>query len=353
MDTKKASPERSRRVFVAMSGGVDSSVAAFLLKEQGYDVTGAHMTCWEGCDSNEDRRDAMRVAAKLGIPFHVFDFKEEYKEGVFNYMIREYASGRTPNPDVICNSEIKFGIFLEKAISMGADFIATGHYARVKNEDSRFWIHEAKDRNKDQTYFLWRLTQDQLSRALFPIGDYLKSEVREIAKKAGLITADKKDSQGLCFVGKVDFQDFLREYLPKNAGSVVNSGGKVLGTHDGAYFFTPGQRHGIKLGGHSEPLYVAETNKEKNTIIVAEGASDPVLYKKEIFISGANLPDDIPEKISTRIRYRQTLQACSILKIENSKLKIVFDSSQRAVAPGQSVVFYSGERLLGGGIIEK
>src|SRR3990167_9061693 len=300
MDTKKASPERSRRVFVAMSGGVDSSVAAFLLKEQGYDVTGAHMTCWEGCDSNEDRRDAMRVAAKLGIPFHVFDFKEEYKEGVFNYM-----------------------------------------------------IHEAKDRNKDQTYFLWRLTQDQLSRALFPIGDYLKSEVREIAKKAGLITADKKDSQGLCFVGKVDFQDFLREYLPKNAGSVVNSGGKVLGTHDGAYFFTPGQRHGIKLGGHSEPLYVAETNKEKNTIIVAEGASDPVLYKKEIFISGANLPDDIPEKISTRIRYRQTLQACSILKIENSKLKIVFDSSQRAVAPGQSVVFYSGERLLGGGIIEK
>ena len=345
--------KESKKVFVAMSGGVDSSVAAFLLREQGYDVTGAHMTCWEGCDSNEDRRDAMRVATKIGVPFHVFDFRKEYKDKVFNYMIREYAAGRTPNPDVVCNSEIKFGIFLEKAISMGADFIATGHYARHLDTEcplghSVSKLLVARDSNKDQTYFLWRLKQEQLKYALFPIGDYLKFEVREIAKRAGLITADKKDSQGLCFVGKIDFQDFLREYLPTRLGSVVNSAGKVLGTHDGAHFFTPGQRHGIKLGGYSEPLYVADTNKETNTVVVAEGASDPILYREEISISGANLSYDIPEKISARIRYRQPLQSC---RIENSK--VIFDSPQRGVAPGQSVVFYADGRLLGGGIIEK
>ena len=345
--------KESKKVFVAMSGGVDSSVAAFLLREQGYDVTGAHMTCWEGCDSNEDRRDAMRVATKIGVPFHVFDFRKEYKDKVFNYMIREYAAGRTPNPDVVCNSEIKFGIFLEKAISMGADFIATGHYARHLDTEcplghSVSKLLVARDSNKDQTYFLWRLKQEQLKYALFPIGDYLKFEVREIAKRAGLITADKKDSQGLCFVGKIDFQNFLREYLPTRLGSVVNSAGKVLGTHDGAHFFTPGQRHGIKLGGYSEPLYVADTNKETNTVVVAEGASDPILYREEISISGANLSYDIPEKISARIRYRQPLQSC---RIENSK--VIFDSPQRGVAPGQSVVFYADGRLLGGGIIEK
>ena len=192
------------------------------------------------------------------------------------------------------------------------------------------------------------MKQEQLKYALFPIGDYLKFEVREIAKRAGLIIANKKDSQGLCFVGKIDFQDFLREYLPTRLGSVVNSAGKVLGTHDGAHFFTPGQRHGIKLGGYSEPLYVADTNKETNTVVVAEGASDPILYREEISISGANLSYDIPEKISARIRYRQPLQSC---RIENSK--VIFDSPQRGVAPGQSVVFYADGRLLGGGIIEK
>lgn len=336
--------EKGKKIFVAMSGGVDSSVAAFLLNEQGYEAVGAHMTCWEGCDSNEDRRDAMRVATKLGIPFHVFDFREEYKERVFDYMIREYGDGRTPNPDVICNSEIKFGIFLEKALSMGADFIATGHYVRRGGNN----LYAAKDATKDQSYFLWKLTPEQISRSLFPIGDYLKSEVREIAKKAGLITADKKDSQGLCFVGKIDFQDFLREYLPSSRGDIVNSGGRVLGKHDGAHFFTPGQRHGIKLGGFSEPLYVAQTDRETNTVLVAEGASDPLLYKKELFISKANLPNEISEKISARIRYRQPLQSC---RIENSKA--IFDFPQRGVAPGQSIVFYLNERLLGGGIIEK
>ena len=337
--------KKNKKVFVAMSGGVDSSVAALLLKKQGYDVVGGHMVSWEGCDSNEDRRDAMRVAAKLGIPFLTFDFRQEYREKVFDYMVREYAAGRTPNPDVMCNSEIKFGIFLEKALAMGADFISTGHYVRKERDN----LYIAKDKNKDQSYFLWRLTTGQISKSLFPIGDYLKSEVREIARKAGLPTADKKDSQGLCFVGKVDFQDFIREYLPKKEGSIVNFKGKVLGRHDGAYFFTPGQRHGIRLGGFEEPLYVAETDRNENTVLVAQGARDPILYKKEISFSESNLPENFSGSIFARIRYRQPLEPC---RIENST--VIFDTPQRGVAPGQSIVFYSNKGLiLGGGVIEK
>ena len=337
--------KKGKKVFVAMSGGVDSSVAAFLLREQGYEVVGAHMTCWEGCDSNEDRRDAMRVAGKLGIPFHVLDFKKDYKEKVFNYMVREYGAGRTPNPDVMCNSEIKFGIFLERAREMGADYIATGHYVRKVGEN----LSEAKDKNKDQSYFLWRLNSEQISHSLFPIGESLKSEVRDIAKNAGLITADKKDSQGLCFVGKVDFQEFMRELLPKKEGDIINSSGRVLGKHDGAYFFTPGQRHGIKLGGFKEPLYVAETDSISNTVTVAQGVGEEILYRSEIYISESNLSTELPEKIFARIRYRQPLQIC---RIENSL--VIFETPQKGVAPGQSAVFYSEEgRMLGGGIIER
>ena len=332
------------KVFVAMSGGVDSSVAAFLLQEKGYEVVGCHFICWEGCDSNEDRRDAMRVAAKLGIPFLTFDFRQEYREKVFDYMVKEYELGRTPNPDVMCNKYIKFGIFLEKALEMGADFIATGHYVRKEMDN----LYAAKDKNKDQSYFLWRLDREKISRSLFPIGGYLKSEVREIAKKAGLPTAEKKDSQGLCFVGKVNFQDFLRGYLPRKEGSVINPEGKILGKHDGAYFFTPGQRHGLKLGGFSRPLYVAEKDLEVNTV-TAVYLGDPILYKKEIEVSELNTTGGLPEKILARIRYRQPLEPC---RIENSK--VIFDSPQRGVAPGQSIVFYSNEGLiLGGGIIEK
>ncbi len=337
--------ENKRKVFVGLSGGVDSSVAALLLQREGYEVVGAHMTCWEGCDTNEDRRDAMRVATKLNIPFHLFDFKREYKEKVFDYMIREYGAGRTPNPDVMCNSEIKFGIFLNRAMEMGADYIATGHYVRkVEN-----YLLSAIDSSKDQSYFLWRLTPEQISKSLFPIGGYLKTEVRKMAKRASLITADKKDSQGLCFVGKVDFQDFLRELLPKKEGVFINSGGEVLGKHDGAHFFTPGQRHGIRLGGFREPLYVAETDLKTNTVLVAEGTSDPVLYKKEIEITEKTLPENINEELFARIRYRQPLQRC---EIEGNK--VIFNLPQRGVAAGQSIVFYSKDRaLLGGGIIGK
>ena len=357
--------EKKIKVFVAMSGGVDSSVAAFLLKEKGYDVTGAHMICWDGCDTKDDRRDAMRVAQKIGIPFLIFDFRKEYRESVFDYMIREYAAGRTPNPDVICNSEIKFGIFLEKALEMGADYIATGHYARIKNQELRIKILEAKDKSKDQCYFLCRLTQEQISRVIFPIGDLLKSEVREIARKASLQTAEKKDSQGLCFIGKLDFQDFLRGEIACHEGQVINSRGEILGTHDGVEFFTPGQRHGIKLGGFEEPLYVAEKKSETNTLIVAEGDKDPILYKKEIEIEDINWISEEPELpfiCDVRIRYRQPLQKAQIMINESgiknkavnlkSRFLIRFEAPQRGVASGQFAALYNDEVLLGGAVIQ-
>ncbi len=351
-----------------MSGGVDSSVAALLLTKQGYEVVGCHMLCWDGCDSQNDRRDATRVSAKLGIPFITFDFRKEYREKVFEYMVREYAAGRTPNPDVTCNKEIKFGIFLERALELGADYVATGHYVR-KIGDRLF---EAKDKNKDQSYFLWALTREQLQRSLFPIGDYLKEEVREMARRAELATAHKKDSQGLCFVGKVDFQDFMRKLLPRREGLVKNSQGEILGKHDGAHFFTPGQRHGLQLGGFSAPLYVAEKDVLTNTLVVAEGRDNPILYKKEIEVGNLNLLRELPEKIEARIRYRQPRQAALVYKPEAANYKLIFDSPQWGVASGQSAAFYlpadlsakasaaagasakagEGEELVGGGVIQ-
>ncbi|MBI2023476.1 tRNA-specific 2-thiouridylase [Candidatus Giovannonibacteria bacterium] len=377
-----------------MSGGVDSSVAALLMKEEGYDVTGAHMLCWDGCEDNADKRDAMRVCAKIGIPFKVFDFKKEYREKVFDYMVREYKSGRTPNPDVMCNSEIKFGIFLKNALEAGADYIATGHYVRrrphllsqtdnssapvaadylhSRPENFRFAkdqafrgcesfskanetvaLISAMDTAKDQSYFLWTLTQNQLKRALFPIGEYLKSEVRLMAKKAGLSTAGKKDSQGLCFVGKVDFGEFLRQSLPQLKGDIMDSSGKKLGEHDGAHFFTLGQRHGLNIGGSAQPLYIAERNVAANTLVVARGDADPILYRKELVAENINWISGVPEFPLTcraRIRYRQLLQKCELA--QNGE--VIFEIPQRAVAPGQSIVFYSDfAEMLGGGIIKE
>ena len=411
-----------------MSGGVDSSVAAALLKNlpagrqgRAFDVVGIYMKCWsegEYCTSAKDAEDARLVAEKLNIPFYVFDFTREYREKVFEYMVREYAAGRTPNPDVFCNSEIKFGIFLEKCLALGADYIATGHYVRsgasqcsiaqtgssplqlrrlpalsakiqpltltaykegaepsifacesFSQRKHRFasaqslgWSYhllEAKDRNKDQSYFLWRLNQEQLKHVLFPIGDYLKSEVREMAREFGLPTAEKKDSQGLCFVGNVSFDNFLRDFIPKNSGPIMTASGKKIGDHDGLSFYTIGQRHGIGIGGGT-PYYVAAKEPATNTLIVSEGNIDPALYKKEIEISDLNwinpfqgLPLESLE-CEARIRYRQPLQKCRIqLGNPVSKLRVVFDEPQRAVTPGQSAVFYKDEEMLGGGIIVK
>ena len=361
-----------KKIFVGMSGGVDSSVAAFLLKKQGYDVVGIFMKCFnvDGC-AETDAEDARRVAEKLEIPFYVWDFEEEYKKKVVEYMVKGYKNGITPNPDVMCNREIKFGLFLEKALKIGADYVATGHYIKIKNlkiknQNNNFKfkivhkLFQSKDINKDQSYFLWTLTKKQLKHCLFPIGDYLKSDVRKIAKKAGLLTAEKKDSQGICFLGKISLNEFLKKYIPEKKGVVLNLSGEKIGEHKGAYFYTIGQRHGLGIGGSEKPYYIVEKNVKKNIIVVAEGDDNPALYKKEIKLTDVNFIDQDFHSlirankriiILTRVRYRQPL-ASAILKIENLKLKIKFDAPVKFIAPGQSAVFYDKKgKMLGGGII--
>ncbi|MDP2676745.1 MAG: tRNA 2-thiouridine(34) synthase MnmA [bacterium] len=383
---KPLNTTRGKKVFVAMSGGVDSSVAAALLVQSGeYEVIGAYMKCWsEGayCTSAQDAEDARRVAEKLHIPFYVFDLEKEYRASVFDYMVREYKAGLTPNPDVMCNKEIKFGVFLNKARSLGADYIATGHYVRkaqsakfkTQNEKSaaRYMLHVARDINKDQSYFLWTLTQDQLKHALFPIGGYEKREVRAMAKKFGLPTHAKKDSQGLCFVGNIDFRSFMQEVLPKRSGKILTTGGKEIGTHEGAEFYTIGQRHGIGVGG-GIPYYVTDKDVSINTITVAEGPYEEALFKTELRVRDAHwisgVVPELPLECEVRIRYRQPLQVARIMNYEsriteetlipNSKFLIQFKDPQRAVTPGQSIVFYSmeegnlpaGRQVLGGAII--
>lgn len=435
-------------VFAAMSGGVDSSVAALLLKKQGYDVVGVFMRCWsnnvaaphkrgeprslfynerDGC-AERDAEDARRVAEKLKIPFYIWDFEKEYKEKVVEYMIDGYKKGITPNPDVMCNKEIKFGLFLEKALEMGeltcrqaGIYLATGHYvqlasrhisrgtdrlfapaaksgldspqpastkgrdqARAGSEtfrskhakklanDCNYSLFIAKDNNKDQSYFLWTLTQEQLKHCLFPIGDYLKSEVREIARKAGLPTAEKKDSQGICFLGKVTLDDFLKQYIPEKRGKVLSANGKILGEHKGAQFYTVGQRH-LKINqqpttNNQQPFYVTEKNVKTNTVIVAEGSDNPALYKKEIELTNVNfINQDVHSlilqnmriNVLTRVRYRQPLVKAKLVvyprksALKSAPIRVLFETPQKAVAPGQSAVFYSKDgEMLGGGIID-
>jgi tRNA-specific 2-thiouridylase len=288
---------KNNKVFVGMSGGVDSSVTAYLLKQQGYDVVGVFMRCYnlDGC-AERDAEDARRVAEHIGIPFYVWDFEEEYKQKVVEYMVDGYRSVITPNPDVMCNKEIKFGLFLEKAIALGADFVATGHYVQIKKTLKGFGLFAAKDQNKDQSYFLWTLTQKQLAHCLFPIGGYLKPEVRRIAQKAGLPTAAKKDSQGICFLGDITIADFLKEYIPEKRGALVTTTGEKIGEHFGAEFYTIGQRHinaefnFSKTGGHvdRQAFYVASKDATTNTVFVAEGSNNEALYKKEIEITNIN-----------------------------------------------------------------
>lgn len=365
--------QEKQKVFVGMSGGVDSSVSAALLKEAGYDVTGVFLKVWQPdflpCNWKEERLDAMRVAAVLDIPFLTIDLEKEYKEEVVDYMIAEYRQGRTPNPDVMCNKQIKFGAFLEKALAMGADAVATGHYAQnvfnpAAGTGGIYELRESVDTEKDQTYFLWTLTQKQLSRALFPIGHLPKLEVRKLAKKFGLPTAEKKDSQGLCFIGKVDMKDFLAHYITPQVGKVLDEAGKVIGEHDGATFFTIGQRHGFTVTEKTvtdAPVYVSAKDVVANTITVSPREAtdvDSPLAASTITIGNVSWTGQVPKNGSeykARIRYRQPLERCvlTIVSGKNGLCELRFANPQFAASPGQSVVLYREGMCLGGGIIEQ
>ena len=393
-----------KRVVVGLSGGVDSSVTAYLLKEQGYEVIGLFMKNWHDdsvtisneCPWLEDSNDAMIVAEKLGIPFQTVDLSEQYKERIVDYMFNEYEKGRTPNPDVLCNREIKFDVFMDIALSLGADYVATGHYCRKAEEiiDGKpvYKLLAGKDTNKDQSYFLCQLSQEQLSKALFPIGELTKPEVREIAKEADLITADKKDSQGLCFIGKVRLPDFLQQKLQPKEGDIVRipdefeqynrsipefenkeaeleyfstkfsynkEDGKVVGKHQGAHYFTKGQRKGLAVGGTKEPLFVIETDVDTNVIYTGEGKNHKGLYRSVLFVSNEELHwvrEDLAlqtgesMEVEARIRYRQPLEKATLYKVDNG-IYVEFENPQSAIQEGQFVAWYKNEELLGSGVI--
>jgi tRNA-specific 2-thiouridylase len=422
MKFKRTLSTGGKIVFVGMSGGVDSSVAAGLLKKQGYDVVGVHLKCFnlDGC-AGRDLEDARRAAEVLGIPFYVFDFEKEYKKRVIEYMINGYRKGITPNPDVMCNQEIKFGLFLDKALEMGADYVATGHYVKLKRlvipakagiqktriphqvRDDRqsafsgsptsqisdfnlrksdflnkdfFSLFQAADKNKDQSYFLWTLTQKQLERCLFPLGDIEKPEVRKLAQKFGLLNANKKDSRGVCFLGKINIHDFLKKYIKPKKGNIVDTEGNVIGRHDGVFYYTIGQRHGLYLDKaaktpDSAPYYVADKILKTNTLIVAQGENNPALFKKEVKLTNINLINPKLEiknlklgiPVLARVRYRQPLFGATLVFSLKSparpelnrrivSCKLIFNDPQKFVAVGQSAVIYSKKgEMLGGGII--
>lgn len=393
-----------KRVVVGLSGGVDSSVTAYLLKEQGYEVIGLFMKNWHDdtvtisneCPWLDDSNDAMLVAEKLGIPFQTVDLSEEYKDRIVDYMFKEYEIGRTPNPDVLCNREIKFDVFLKIALELGADYVATGHYCRKGNitEDGKeiYQLKAGIDGNKDQSYFLCQLSQDQLSKAMFPIGELTKPEVRKIAAEQDLITADKKDSQGLCFIGKVRLPDFLQQKLAPKEGVIVEiatsnpmyntpipvfsnkeeevsflaekykynvNDGKIVGKHQGAHYFTKGQRKGLAVGGTPEPLFVIDTDVQNNIIYTGQGSSHPGLFRNALFIANdeihwvredMRLENGDSLEIKARIRYRQPLQNAILYKCEDG-LYVHFDTSQSAITEGQFAAFYIDDELVGSGVI--
>ncbi len=353
------------RVVVGLSGGVDSSVTALLLKEQGYDVVGLFMKNWEDddneeyCSSKQDLIDAVSVADRIGIDIEAVNFSKEYKDKVFSNFLEEYRAGRTPNPDILCNSEIKFRAFLDHAMSMGADKIATGHYAQVREVDGLFQLLKAEDGSKDQSYFLHRLNQEQLSRTLFPLGTYLKREVREIARKAGLATSEKKDSTGICFIGERPFREFLQRYMPTEPGDMRNAEGKIVGRHTGLMYYTLGQRQGLGIGGSrdgdGEPWYVAGKDLARNELIVVQGHDHPLLLKDTLQASNMHwIAGQAPRThwvYAAKTRYRQADAPCEIDSINDDRCEIRFGESQWAVTPGQSVVVYESNVCLGGGII--
>ena len=393
-----------KRVIIGLSGGVDSSVAAYLLKQQGYEVIGLFMKNWHDdsvtisneCPWLDDSNDAMLVAEKLGIPFQTVDLSEQYKERIVDYMFHEYEKGRTPNPDVLCNREIKFDVFMKIALELGADYVATGHYCRkgVIEKDNKevYQLLAGTDGNKDQSYFLCQLSQEQLSKALFPIGELTKPEVRNIAAKLDLVTADKKDSQGLCFIGKVKLPDFLQQQLKPKEGVIIEvpkeqevysqvetefnsteeklkylsrkidynvNYGKIVGKHQGAHYFTKGQRKGLAVGGTVEPLFVIDTDVDENVIYTGQGKEHPGLYKKALFVSNEDLhwiredlalQVDETMQVKARIRYRQALDNAILYKVD-SGLYVEFEKFQSAITEGQFVAWYIDDELIGSGVI--
>lgn len=357
------------RVVVGMSGGVDSSVTALLLKQQGYDVIGIFMKNWDDtdefghCTAEEDSEDVRRVCDQIGIPYYTVNFEKQYFDKVFTYFLDEYKRGRTPNPDVMCNREIKFGDFLNKALELDADYLATGHYARVERDGSGITkLLRGVDAGKDQTYFLSALNQEQLAKAMFPIGHLPKPEVRRIAEEAGLHTAKKKDSTGVCFIGERNFKEFLSGYLPARPGDMVDiRTGDKKGRHDGLMYYTLGQRQGLGIGGSGtgsgEPWFVADKDLEQNILYVVQGESHPSLYSESLVASGLNwvLPTEVrsaPIKCTAKFRYRQPDQGVTVTMQPDGTALVVFDKPQKAVTPGQAVVFYDDEVCLGGGTID-
>ncbi|MCW8890371.1 MAG: tRNA 2-thiouridine(34) synthase MnmA [Sedimenticola sp.] len=358
---------KGKKIIVGMSGGVDSSVTALLLLEQGYQVEGLFMKNWEEDDTQEycsatvDLADAQSVADQLGIHLHTVNFSGEYWDNVFEYFLAEYKAGRTPNPDVLCNREIKFKAFLDYALHLGAEGIATGHYAALAHHADQVAMIRAKDENKDQTYFLYMLGQEQLRFSQFPLGELDKSEVRVLAEQAGLPNHKKKDSTGICFIGERKFTEFLSRYLPANPGKMVTPEGEEIGEHQGLMYYTLGQRKGLGIGGRADseanPWFVVEKDLANNRLIVAQGHNHPLLLKQGLnasqlhWVSGK--PPEMPLACLARIRHRQPLQKCQIIALEKGHIQVQFDQKQRAVTPGQSIVFYQERICLGGGIIEQ
>jgi len=356
----------NKRVILGLSGGVDSAVAAVLLKEAGADVHALHMTNWEDddgyCTAAEDLQDARRVCEQLDIPLHPANFARQYRDQVFEYFLDEYRKGRTPNPDVLCNREIKFGVFRDYAKRLGGDLLATGHYARTAIIDGHGALLKGLDANKDQSYFLHAVSAEALAATVFPLGDLEKAEVRRIARDAGLAIHDKKDSTGICFIGERPFREFLSTYLPANPGPMRTPGGDEVGTHEGLMYYTLGQRQGLRIGGRKdrgeEPWYVVAKDVAANTLIVAQGEHE-LLFSDALSATDASWIGAAPQGLTAgmpcqaKIRYRQEDQGCAVTRQDDGSLEVRFEARQKAVAPGQFVVFYDGERCLGGAVIDK